>query len=228
MKLSTIPTHLDHLNLGCGLNAPPGWLNVDGSWQVVLARRPWLKELLVMSRLLPRSQADIPWANNIFRLNFKRPLPFESDRFQVVYSSHTLEHLYHQEARKFLDECYRILRRDGICRVVVPDLHSALLRYQAAKAAGKGDAATGFMEEILVHEKEPRRGPLATYHRLTAFHQHKWMYDAESLRALFESCKFKDVRAAGFLDSRIGRIAEVEDRGRIDNGQGIAVEGIKA
>jgi hypothetical protein len=75
----------DKLNLGCGLNAPEGWLNVDGSFQVLFARKPKIKSLLVNVGLYPRSQADIAWPANVLRLDLRRALPFEEKRFAAVY-----------------------------------------------------------------------------------------------------------------------------------------------
>lgn len=218
----------DHLNLGCGLTTPARWLNVDGSPQVVLARRPWLKWLLVATRVMSKKQAEIPWSPDILRLDLTRQLPFPDGRFAAVYSSHLLEHLHHDQALSLLKECRRVLRRGSICRAVVPDLEALATRYLKEKAAADPDAGARFMEGLLVHDKGPRRGLLAPYYRMTAFHQHKWMYDAASLRQLFETAGFRSVRQAGYLDSRIERIAEVEDPGRILNGEGLAVEGAKA
>lgn len=120
-----------------------------------------------------------------------------------------------------------MLRRGAVCRAVVPDLETLATRYIEEKAAADACAGTRFMEGLLVHDKGPRRGLLAPYYRITAFHQHKWMYDAASLRQLFEAAGFRSVRQADYLASRIERIAEVEDPGRILNGEGLAVEGTK-
>lgn len=217
----------DHLHLGCGTTSPDGWLNVDGSLQVTLARHPWVKALLVSSRLLPRRQAEILWSSHVIRLNLRKRLPFADNSFRVIYCSHMLEHLYFEDGRRLLKECYRVLQPHGICRFVVPDLASAVERYRAAKSRGDPDAASLFMQEISTHEKEAAHGPLGIYRRLTAFHQHKWMYDGESLRALFVEAGFSDAKPHGYLESRIERIREVEMAGRILNGEGIAVEGTK-
>jgi hypothetical protein len=80
-----------YLHLGYGRNAPSDWLNVDGSWQVFLARHPWIKKCFVMSGLLPKSQAAIPWSAEVMRLDFRRPLPFQDGSFEAIYSSQTLE-----------------------------------------------------------------------------------------------------------------------------------------
>lgn len=200
-------------------------MNVDGSWQVVLARHPWIKRMLVGLRLLPARQAAIPWSRDVVRLDLRRPLPFQDGSFDVVYSSHTLEHLYFEDAGRLLAECYRVLRPAGICRMVVPDLASMVGNYLQAKSDGNQRAGNRLMEQLLVHDKGRRSGPLALYYQLTAFHQHKWMYDAESLGARFADAGFSDVKACSYLESGIARIADVEDPGRILNGEGIVVEG---
>jgi predicted SAM-dependent methyltransferase len=221
-----IPTS-DHLHLGCGQTAADGWLNVDGSWQVALARRPTLRRLLVLTRILPRSQAEIPWNRRVIRLNLTGSLPFPDDSFQAVYSSHTLEHLYRTEARVILEECRRVLKPGGVCRIVVPDLESIVRRYICARDSGQVEAATQLMEELRVHDEARQTGLIGLYYRLTAFHQHKWMYDAASLSRMFVDAGFRDVHQAEYLKSGIRRIAEVEHPGRILDGQGVAIEGRK-
>ena len=217
----------DHLHLGCGLTTPPGWINVDGSMQVVLARRPWLKSMLVALRLFPRRQAEIPWDAGVVRMNLAKPLPLAAEQFAAVYSSHLLEHLYHDQALALLKECHRVLRSGGVCRAVVPDLAALVARYATAHAVSDRNAGTRLMESLLLHDKGPGRGLLGIYYRITALHQHKWMYDAASLGELFESAGFRSVRKAGYLESRIRRIAEVEQASRILDGEGVAVEGVK-
>jgi predicted SAM-dependent methyltransferase len=200
---------------------------VDGSWQVVLARRPWLKTLLTATGIMPRTQAEIPWSPDVVRMNLSRPLPFADGRFAAVYSSHLLEHLYHDDALALLKECHRVLRHGGVCRAVVPDLEAMVARYLQAKEGVDPSAGTRLVEELGVHDKRVQRGLLATYYRLTAFHQHKWMYDAASLQQLFATAGFCEVRRADYHDSRITRIRQVENAGRVLNGQGVVVEGVK-
>jgi len=110
---------------------------------------------------------------------------------------------------------------------VVPDIAALVERYRMAKASGEPAAADHFMEQMLVHDRARARGLRGAYYRLTALHQHKWMYDAASLTRLFEAAGFADVRPAAYLESRIARIADVEDAGRIEGGEGVAVEGVK-
>ncbi|MGH8546556.1 MAG: class I SAM-dependent methyltransferase, partial [Gammaproteobacteria bacterium] len=185
----------DWLNLGCGLRAPENWLNVDGSLQVVFARRPRLKRVLANLGLYPKSQAKILWPPNIARLDLRNPLPFPDNRFSAVYSSHTLEHLYYDQAAALIRECYRVLKSGGICRVVVPDLAATIQRYLLRTSqSDQGDtAAEQLMDELLLHPRVPECGLLGLYHRLCGYHQHKWMYDGPGVAKLLREAGFFNV-----------------------------------
>lgn len=115
----------DHLNLGCGDRHHPGWTNVD--------LRPVHSEVLA--------------------LDVTQPLPFEEGKFAVVYHSHLLEHLPRVQAAAFLKECRRLLRPDGILRVVVPDLEQiADLYVQTMEQAWQGSASAQGRHEWLTLE----------------------------------------------------------------------------
>ena len=48
-------------------------------------------------------------------------IPEKSDSVQLIYCSHTLEHIDLESSKRFLSECYRILKKDGVLRVVLPN-----------------------------------------------------------------------------------------------------------
>lgn len=217
------------LHLGCGLQAPTDWLNVDGSIQAAFVRYPRLKKFLVKARLYPKSQAEIPWPTNVLRLDIRKTFPWPEGRFDAVYSSHTLEHLYRDEAAALLRESRRVLKSGGICRVVVPDLRVMVQRYWDKKdnpleAAGAAEILIGSLQ---LQPPSSERGWVGLYHRLLGSHQHKWMYDAASLEALLLETGFKDVTHPTFGLGRMPKIAQVEDPSRVLNGAGIIAEGVK-
>ena len=39
----------------------------------------------------------------------------------MIYCSHLLEHLNYVEAMRFLGKCKRVLKEDGVMRILVPD-----------------------------------------------------------------------------------------------------------
>lgn len=58
------------------------------------------------------------------------PLPFEDDSFDLVYSSHVLEHFHRKETLNVLKEWVRVLKPDGIIRLSVPSLENIIKIYE--------------------------------------------------------------------------------------------------
>jgi predicted SAM-dependent methyltransferase len=103
-----------YLNLGCGERFHPDWTNLD----------------VVSSNTCVRAH-DLTCG-----------IPFPDGTFDVVYSSHLLEHFGKAEAMKLLRECHRVLRRGGTIRVAVPDLERiAQLYLEALEKSLVGDPA---------------------------------------------------------------------------------------
>jgi ubiquinone/menaquinone biosynthesis C-methylase UbiE len=61
--------------------------------------------------------------------NLLQGIPFEDETFEVVYHSHLLEHFTKKDGEKFLQECYRVLKPEGIIRIAVPDLEQIAKEY---------------------------------------------------------------------------------------------------
>lgn len=57
-------------------------------------------------------------------------LPVESNTAEVVYSSHTVEHITNAAAQKMFNEAFRILKKGGGLRVTTPNIN---LEYRAYK-----------------------------------------------------------------------------------------------
>ena len=223
------------LNLGCGLQAPPGWVNVDGSWNARLAKIPALRKLFAAVGLVARDKADIPWSANIYIHDVRKPLPFADHSASVVFASHVLEHLYRNEAQQLLSEAFRVLRPGGIVRIIVPDLETIIQEYNGQQPFGTPSpqdaaktAADRLNERLLMRSSaSPRRSLYWIYDSWNDFHSHKWMYDLASLTHLMRSTGFVDLQSKTAGESAIENIAAVEDPSRILNGAGICVEGKK-
>jgi hypothetical protein len=213
------------LNVGSGPVVADGWISIDGSWQARLAGRPMLAR--VASALTRRDVGH--WPRGIVCRDVRDGLGVAAGSVSAIYSSHFIEHLKRDEALRFLHDCRVALERGGVCRVVTPDLRALIDRYLQAPP-GSRDAAEHFMRASLLAEPNGSgaRGVLAWYRRRTQFDAHKWLYDAGSLCALFEAAGFANPSARGYLDSRIPAevLSRVEVRSRIENGEGVVVEGI--
>jgi predicted SAM-dependent methyltransferase len=141
-----------YVHLGCGENYIDGMINCDG---------------------------------NLFRkidqwLDLRNPLPFPDSSVAVVYTSHTLEHLYPEEALALLREIHRVLRPDGVARVAVPDISHFF-------KIAEGQARSGW----------PRRfddpvGQAVNY--LFCDGQHRYAYNHAILATFARQAGFADVR----------------------------------
>ena len=216
------------VNVGSGDAAPRGWVNIDGSWQAWFASRP----LLARAARLFTGRDVGHWPEGIICRDVRRGLGLAPATTAVVYSSHLIEHLERHEALALLADAYRVLKPNGVCRVVTPDLAALAQSYQQSRGAGESGAGDRFVAATLLTmppESASNGNPLSWYRARTAFHFHKWLYDGESLAALFLEAGFAAARIRHYLESDIPaqRLSEVEHESRTANGAGVIVEAIR-
>jgi SAM-dependent methyltransferase len=111
------------LNIGCGGNIVPGWLNMDSAPKpgaiYVDARGDW---------------------------------PFAAGTFDAVLSEHMIEHISKADGAEMLVQAYRVLKPGGVIRLVTPDLafiaaligpdSEDLRRYRATIGGQRGEQLT--------------------------------------------------------------------------------------
>lgn len=193
------------LNVGAGTSTVPGWVNLDASPSLLLAKALPGPILEALASLLPADRRAVlrDYSRAQRRLRFgdaRRPLPFRSGSVSAVYSSHFLEHIRREEAAAFLRECHRVLRPGGILRVVVPDLRR-LARLYLEGGNGRRLSADEFVASTLLREE---RRPGLARRLLGSFSDradHLWMYDGDSLVALAREAGFGDARERAFRES---------------------------
>jgi SAM-dependent methyltransferase len=207
------------LNLGSGAHCPPGWVHVDNSLGALLGRHP--RVVGALRRVLGSRASVLPaqaWSGNCRRMNLARGLALPDASADHAYSSHFLEHLTRDEARRLLADCRRVLRPGGTLRLLVPDLVSIVERYEASRRDDPAGAAkvfhdaTGFFDYPF--PAEPWRWPLWVIRRR---HNHSFLWDEASLRADMTAAGFTGVRRRTFGQSDIPGILEVEVENRFEH-----------
>ena len=86
----------------------------------------------------------IGWENHDMDMDIRKPLPLPANSVSHIFIEHATEHVTHQQAWNFFEECHRVLVPGGVLRVAIPDM--ALLsrnmtqEYQdSVKASNHGD-----------------------------------------------------------------------------------------
>ena len=62
-------------------------------------------------------------SNNIFIHDLRKGIPYRNNSVDAVYHSHVLEHIDRSNVKEFLFEIFRVLKPNGIQRIVVPDFY---------------------------------------------------------------------------------------------------------
>jgi predicted SAM-dependent methyltransferase len=117
-------------------------------------------------------------------LDATRPFPFPAGAFEFVYSEHMIEHVPYAGALHMMRECRRVLRPGGVVRIVTPNL-AFLTTLLAAPLPPELDAYVEYSRVQYRIGGTEVNGVHVFNHFMRAW-GHQFIYDAASLRALFE------------------------------------------
>lgn len=97
------------LHLGCGTKHIPGFFHIDGF-----------------------NHPNVDHVSELNDLSF-----IESNTVDLIYSSHVLEHFKRDRVLEVLKEWKRVLKKDGILRIAVPDFEALCAVYMQNKDLSK-------------------------------------------------------------------------------------------
>jgi SAM-dependent methyltransferase len=156
-----------------------------------IAQYPFITYILNKCGMLKKEQREFVQfftKNNIQWADATKCIPLPDSSVEILYSSHMMEHLDRKEVESFLKEARRILCKNGIIRIVVPDLRKLIDKYLAD---GDSDA---FIEKTGMAPKNPKTLIDRIGYCLTGERRHRWMYDGPAVVRLLVSMGFRDPR----------------------------------
>ncbi len=206
-----------YLQYGCGLCAPDGWLNFDASWTLRFERLP------VVGRLYTKNATPFPKSVRYGDIVKGLNLPQES--CSGIYASHVLEHLAYQDCRTALRNTNRLLKRDGLFRLVVPDLQNAAERYVEALRLDSSDAGPTFLDVTGLGRRSRSHSWASLIYSWLASSAHLWMWDYPAMKHELREAGFRNIRKCAAGDSRDPMFSLVEDPARFENA--LAIEARK-
>lgn len=196
-----------YVQYGCGLSAPPGWLNFDASPTLRLQRLPVFGKVF-----LKASKTKFP-AGVRFG-DILQGLPLADGSCAGLYCSHVLEHLSYEDFNQALKNSFRLLKPGGIFRLVMPDLEHMAQIYLQAKDSGDPTASVDFMRSTLLGYESRARGLRSLTSFMWGNSRHLWLWDSASTREILSHVGFRSMRECSFNDSDDKHFTEVEDKDR--------------
>ena len=165
------------LHLGCGTKKLSGWVNVDQY------RTPDI--------------VDMQW-------DITKPFPLPAESCELIYHEHVLEHLTVEQARLFLVECRRLLKKGGVMRVAMPSLQAVVRSYCSDSWKDQGWLKCSEFEHI-----ETAAEMLNIAMRSWG---HQWLYDSIELERRLYEAGFIRVIEAPWGKSQVPELNQLESR----------------
>jgi len=124
-------------------------------------------------------------AYSFIQHDIRKGIPYDDNKVSFIVTNHTIEHITREEGRKFLEECYRVLQKDGMLRISTPDTQLITKKYLDGK----------IMEHkyMNVGVEQAHDDAEAYYNLLLAGHY--TIYDGDSLCKILKEIGFKNVKA---------------------------------
>ncbi|HEY4784820.1 MAG TPA: methyltransferase domain-containing protein [Bacteroidales bacterium] len=152
-----------YLDIGCGTRMHDKFINLDYKWVPGL---------------------DICWDIT------KGSLPFPNNRFEGIFSEHCLEHIKLEETKQLCKDILRILKPNGIFRIIVPDGELYFDLYQKIKKnkSIKMPYYDGYT-------------PISRINDIFRHFGHLFIYDFDTIQKLLSESGFKNIEKKKYLES---------------------------
>jgi predicted SAM-dependent methyltransferase len=145
-------------------------------------------------------------------LDATKKFPVPASCFDCIFSEHMIEHISHEDAKRMLGECYRVLRPGGKIRIATPDLN-VLLNLTRAE---KGDLATRYIAWTTKMFLPRGTSPDSVFVINNAFRNwgHQFLYDEKLLCKTLTDIGFQYPKRMKLGQSEDPQLRNLESHGR--------------
>lgn len=193
-----------YINYGCGNTAPKEWINFDASPTLILEKFFFIKK----KKIFPK---------NVKFGNIIKGLPIAENSCRGVFCSHILEHLSLEDFEKALKNTYRILKPNGIFRLIMPDLQNYINIYIESKNNKEDLASIDFLKNTMLGKEKRVKGFVNYLKNIYGNSNHLWMWDKESTIFYLQKIGFNNIIEAKFGEYQDNMFQLVESESRYYN-----------
>ena len=197
LQLKRIPS-LPFVNIGCGQNIHPGFINIDYDWHPGI---------------------HLCW-------DIRIGLPLRDLSIEGIFTEHCLEHVTYDQCIDVLQEMYRILKPNGVVRIIVPDGGLYIDLYQRFLNGEQVEFPYVDLQGQTHLREDSRCGftPMMAINRIFRGYGHLFAYDYDTMKNVLLYVGFKAVKRCTFLSGQLkGLLIDSELRAP----QSMFVEAIK-
>ena len=198
------------LNIGCSPGGQfKGYVNIDNSPSILIGKFSAIKKFLRTLRIIDESKLIADWSG-IIRCDVSKGIHYGNETVDKIYSSHLLEHLPRDKGIIFLKECYRILKFDGVMRLVVPDLLFHAEQYvETTRALIRREELPN---DRITHDTflDTIYGAYLKKRRYGA--EHYYMYDLPTLVSILKYSGFENIKNCKFKEGADKELASFDSR----------------
>lgn len=186
------------VNLGSGPSGIKGWDNLDWGLLPLINKFPIIPKILCNFGLLNKNYLVV-WPK-IRLCDITKKLPYKDNSVDFVYCSHVLEHFDKWQTLNILRESNRIMKKDGVMRIVLPDLEKVFEVYRK-------EGPNEFCRVMWGFEKDVSPSSFINLIQRRFIRLHQWMYDKKSFEDVVKSVGFKKIK---WVDCKKGEMLDIK------------------
>ena len=171
---------------------------------------------------------DIELIPGVMRMDATQPFPFADRTFQCIYTEHMIEHVPYQKGIRMLQECHRVMRGEGVIRVITPDLAAIVGLYRGKLCTDQHEYLSWFCKAFA---QECPPNAVSAINAMFRQWGHQFIYDEETLRNSMLTAGFGSIERRALGESGHLDLQDMENQQRYPKGllnfESVALEGRK-
>lgn len=133
-------------------------------------------------------------------------IPLPDNHVDLIFSRGTMEHLKYAELINCLIENYRILKKGGAVRMLVPDFDLMIQKYLDKKIEPTSDTE---MARWDLYERAPINGVSETFVNSALYHDHYYLHNYDTLSKALTKCGFVNIKKVSPGETIVSEISHI-------------------